>query len=389
MDKVLSASFYSGCATVSVFLPIMLVSVLFDVFNPLILNILYHSCSDCPEVAAIHAAVDMLDSGSWNEQTSASLDAVIRRAYEEMHILPRSNSLVWRELYTDASILRSLGDVLRLGSTQDEALASSCVSKLDHAIVIAGAPGEGRLDIIYDAIHAVQHAMSRSEPPPDQSFFDGNDTPPVVLSRSLESAHQPVPRLTSPPSLSLFVLQYSRQPFVIPGFINDWPALNEHPWKSFAYLRSVSGPGRVVPVEIGDDYRDDDWTQKMMLWDDLLDALDPHKPHTSDKRKLYLAQHNLFLQFPKLRDDILIPDYAYASLQPPKDFPGYRPPANEDQLVLNAWLGPPCMASPAHTVSAASFILTLLLTRSNLRIHSSTSTVRPLLGSISRALTVP
>lgn len=307
-----------------------------------------------------------------------------------MRVLPRSNALAWRELYTDASILRSLGDILRLKSTQDDALASSCISRLDHAIVIAGAPGEGRLNIIYDVIHAVQqHAIRRPGSPLAQSFCNSDDGPPIALSKSPEPAHQQVLRLTDPPSLSVFVRQYSRLPFVIPGFINDWPALNEHPWKSFAYLRSVSGPGRVVPVEIGDDYRDDDWTQKMMLWDELLDVLDPHKPYTSDKRKLYLAQHNLFLQFPKLRDDILIPDYAYASLQPPKNFPGYRPPANEDQLVLNVWLGPPRMTSPAHTVSIASFIRTLLLSLCNPRIRSSTFMARSLLTRISRVLTVP
>ncbi|EPS98571.1 hypothetical protein FOMPIDRAFT_1126176 [Fomitopsis schrenkii] len=267
-----------------------------------------------------------------------------------MRVSPRLGGLVWRELYTDASILRSLGDVLRLESTQDDALASSCISRLDHAIVIAGAPGEGRLDIIYDAIHAVQHnAMCHPGFSLAEDCTDDAEVASIRLSKSLVSAPHQVPRLSRPPSLSVFVQQTSRHPFVIPGYITDWPALNEHPWKSFAYLRSVSGPGRVVPVEIGDDYRDDDWTQKMMPWGDLLNALDPHKLSTSDKQKLYLAQHNLFLQFPKLRDDILIPDYAYASLQPPKDFPGYAPPANEDQLVLNVWLGPPHMTSPAHT----------------------------------------
>lgn len=32
-----------------------------------------------------------------------------------------------------------------------------------------------------------------------------------------------------------------------------------------------------------------------------------------DSEGLYLAQHSLFTQFPKLRADILVPDYVYSS----------------------------------------------------------------------------
>ena len=37
---------------------------------------------------------------------------------------------------------------------------------------------------------------------------------------------------------------------------------------------------------------------------------------------------------------------------PPEDFPQYVPPANDERLVLNAWLGPAGTVSPAHTVSS-------------------------------------
>jgi hypothetical protein len=98
-------------------------------------------------------------------------------------------------------------------------------------------------------------------------------------------------------------------------------------------------------VEIGNDYRADDWTQTLMDWDEFLDSL------TSDAGPLlYLAQHSLFLQFPHLREDIEIPDYVYFCPNPPKHFPHYRPPGNDEQLVLNAWFGPKGTISPAHTV---------------------------------------
>src|ERR1700691_4752243 len=128
--------------------------------------------------------------------------------------------------------------------------------------------------------------------------------------------------------------------------------MQEHPWASIDYLRSIAAPGRMVPIEVGSDYRNDDWTQKMMVWNDFLAALDSQGHADQDKPDvLYLAQHDLLKQFPTLRADIIVPDYVYASLEPPADFPGYKPPSNEEQLVVNAWLGPGGTISPAHTVS--------------------------------------
>ncbi|PCH38433.1 Clavaminate synthase-like protein [Wolfiporia cocos MD-104 SS10] len=265
-----------------------------------------------------------------------------------MRLSPPKALSYWRRLYTDAIILRSLIDVCQLGRFADAALAASCIARSDHAIVIAGAPGEGRLELVTFLIRQVQlnclgfdAAAAITDTALPLTRNSGALTP-----LSLDTASASVPQLRSPPSLSAFVSQYSKHPFVLSGFISDWPALNEHPWRSPAYLRAVAGPGRVVPVEVGSDYRDDDWTQTMMPWGEFLEALEPGVKY---KRMLYLAQHNLLLQFPQLREDIMLPDYVYAPLPPPEGFPGYRPPGNEDRLVLNAWLGPAGTVSPAHT----------------------------------------
>jgi lysine-specific demethylase 8 len=134
--------------------------------------------------------------------------------------------------------------------------------------------------------------------------------------------------------------------------------MQEHPWASTDYLRFVAGPGRIVPIEIGSDYRNDDWTQTLMDWDDFLTALDSQGlEHQNKHDVLYLAQHNLLKQFLALRTDVIVPDYIYASVSPPVDFPGYEPPANDEQLVINAWLGPGGTVSPAHTVCSITKIL--------------------------------
>ncbi|KAG5646695.1 hypothetical protein DXG03_002685 [Asterophora parasitica] len=48
------------------------------------------------------------------------------------------------------------------------------------------------------------------------------------------------------------------------------------------------------------------------------------------------------------RTDIIVPDYVYASMQPP-DFTAYKPPGNNERLLINMWLGPKGTISPAHT----------------------------------------
>ncbi|KAF5387104.1 hypothetical protein D9615_001619 [Tricholomella constricta] len=125
----------------------------------------------------------------------------------------------------------------------------------------------------------------------------------------------------------------------------------EHPWRSAAYLRSVAGPGRIVPVEVGEDYRAHEWTQELIDWEAFLASLhlaDQPPPPPQRANIFYLAQHNLIQQFPSLRADIVVPDYVYASMDPP-EFTSYKPPGNDEQLVINMWLGPGGTISPAHT----------------------------------------
>ncbi|KAI0329859.1 Clavaminate synthase-like protein [Cubamyces sp. BRFM 1775] len=256
----------------------------------------------------------------------------------------------WRRIYTDACIVLAYFDILDYWKMKDTKLAISAIAHLDHAIVIAGAPGDGRLDLVLDLIEGIQSECLSSPTTlrRDLSSVSPQERAVRSIPQGLATAQCPVLRFDTPPSLASFVSRLSQQPFVLPGFLRDWPALNEHPWKSLDYLRAVAGPGRVVPVEVGSDYRSDDWTQKMMPWVDFLDSIG-HASSEEHRPVLYLAQHSLFKQFPALRDDIVLPDYVYSSLDPPNNYPHYTPPGNEEQLVLNAWLGPGGTVSPPHT----------------------------------------
>lgn len=244
-----------------------------------------------------------------------------------------------RKVYTDAAILRGL--LLSLLSLPMDAIAT-----LDQAVIIAGPYGTGRLELILDLIHKIQRP------------FLGNrrlEASVAMLPRSnINFVKCTVPCLSMPPSFYDFQLKYSRKPFILRDFAAEWPALSSRPWRSHAYLCSVAGPGRVVPVEVGSDYRTDDWQQKILPWEEFLSFLEfeDHPGLENASRVYYLAQHDLTKQFPKLLEDVIIPDYLYAELAS-SDYP-YHPPCNADRMILNTWLGPKGTLSPAHIVSETS-----------------------------------
>jgi Cupin-like domain len=233
----------------------------------------------------------------------------------------------------------------------DEETALSCVARLDHALIIAGAPGQGTQTLIQDLILTTQAEYLPQEPFQKPAIHQTKS--PSARIPVLATSSGTILRLNDPPPLSVFRRELLDRPFIMTGLALDWPAMNERPWHSIEYLRSVAGRGRVVPVEVGTDYRTDDWTQRMMPWDDFLDVLKKEQSHS--QRTLYMAQHNLLTQFPALREDILVPDYVFTAPKAPPTYPFYRPPSNEEELVLNAWLGPAGTVSPAHTVCHSFF----------------------------------
>lgn len=265
-----------------------------------------------------------------------------------------------RRLYSDSRLLHSLLDLWDPDAINTPSQWEQAVTRLDMAIIVSGAPGENRLDLILNTIKSIQRDYLYLS-----DFFCLNR--PLALGECNTPVHSlTVPSINSvpclaPPSLSGFT-KLATQPFILKGFLKDWPALQDHPWKSPLYLLHVSGRGRVVPVEVGSDYRAESWEQKIMPWElfllsiGMISSLELENAGFKITDKCdhsviyYLAQHTLLTQFPELRSDIIIPDYVYTTQSAPAHFPNYRPPGNEEQLVINAWLGPKGTSSPAHTV---------------------------------------
>ncbi|KAJ7063462.1 hypothetical protein C8F01DRAFT_1209770 [Mycena amicta] len=186
-----------------------------------------------------------------------------------------------------------------------------------------------RIDLVVDLIRRIQSQHLPCEPfhSSSSSYVFPLPDPPAITGLV-------IPCLAAPPSLAIFQSCEHERPFILRDYASRWPALKEHPWASTEYLLSL-------PVEVGRDYRTDDWTQKLIEWDTFLASLDD-----SSDAPMYLAQHSLLMQFPSLRADIQVPDYVYAAVPRPA---GCEPPGNDEQLVINAWLGPKDTISPAHT----------------------------------------
>ena len=253
-----------------------------------------------------------------------------------------------RTLYCECSLIWSLMHCLDISRDSDNELSwKKVIARLDYAIVVAGAPGDRRLDLILNTISIIQRDHFPSS---HSSYIEYDETlvTSICPTQGFVSSSREVTRMVAPPPLLTFQSQYAHEPLLFHGFASDWPAIEDRKWYSVNYLRKVAGRGRVIPVEVGNDYRTDDWSQKMMDWDDFLDYITSSASRTET---LYLAQHDLFKQFPLLRSDICIPDYVYAELAAPDSFASYRPLSTEDGYVTNVWFGPEGAISPAHTVS--------------------------------------
>lgn len=129
-------------------------------------------------------------------------------------------------------------------------------------------------------------------------------------------------------SISFLKFKSLGTPFIIEGSIKHWPANRN--WRSRSYLRKLIGH-RTIPVEVGTTYLDDSWRIELISGSEYLDNF---LERSSDEIG-YMAQVRLFDLVPALRDDIVVPDLALLM-------------ADEDDIQINAWLGPPGTITPCH-----------------------------------------
>ncbi|KAI1265581.1 hypothetical protein F5Y18DRAFT_39913 [Xylariaceae sp. FL1019] len=317
--------------------------------------------------------------------------------------------MCWRQLYTDARILKFcilLSRWLRDTESQDEQAEQgldTLVETLDVALILAGAAGAQRgrrwIGEALELLRLVWLEGTQSQHPGDSpgtrpikrlklegtaaATFASNQpfTPPVrhpiekVKALAIDEFQTYMDQPRNP--------NLGPEPLVIRDILDEWPALTTHPWNQPSYLLSQTLDGRrLVPVEVGRSYVDEGWGQKLIPFGTFLRDCITEPTSQSEtasqskptKPTAYLAQHQLFTQLPRLRDDILIPDYCYTSPPPhPND-----PQVNQTELdapLLNAWFGPPGTISPLHHDPYHN-ILAQVVGRKYVRLYSPFETSR-------------
>lgn len=356
------------------------------------------------------------DDHTGRELLMKRIDDIISISYGKFYAyIYKDLPLSWRQLYTDASILKfSLLFLTRaecqhsgdapLWTAEGDPL-DGMVKALDLALILAGAGGERRGRRWIDkAFILLQGLCTEGEPdvcPDDRprkkaklaspQKLSMKDTPRFSSSEPFTPPVKSAIKRVKPMSLGEFQNYLDRpgqsgagpEPLILSHITEGWPARTTNPWDTPAYLVSQTFNGRrLVPVEIGRSYVDDGWGQKIITFRDFLrDYIDssafdsPSPTGSSGPRSVaYLAQHQLFTQLPQLRNDILIPDYCYTAPPSHPTDPSQDQPELETPM-LNAWFGPPGTITPLHTDPYHN-LLVQIVGRKYVRLYSPLQTER-------------
>jgi lysine-specific demethylase 8 len=337
------------------------------------------------------------------------LDDIITASYDKFYAyLFKDLPVCWRQLYTDASILKfallyrswpatsgSSGDGQYDKEVAEKGL-DDMVRTLDLALILAGGAGERRgrqwIDRAFSLLEEVFRDSPLSSPsssptaerpeerPSKRTKTSGEQTPTPWEDTPSFSSHEPfTPPVTHPIrrvhdiSLEDFQSYMTRPqspnpgplPLIITGLTDTWPARTTHPWNKPSYLLSRTFHGRrLVPVELGRSYVDAGWGQQILPFGTFLTEhitnLSPPPPTTTTTspsnnhpktppKTGYLAQHPLLTHLPALHADLLTPDLCYTAPPPHPTDPSQDQPELLDGPQLNAWLGPPGTITPLHT----------------------------------------
>uniref|UniRef100_A0A182VTA7 JmjC domain-containing protein n=1 Tax=Anopheles minimus TaxID=112268 RepID=A0A182VTA7_9DIPT len=191
----------------------------------------------------------------------------------------------------------------------------------------------GTFDLLTETASILTNHLSEIDkqgPPRKRLKLDANVKDVSTVATQLSN----IPILQCP-SVDFFGQHYYdvKRPAVLKGIIDGWPAMKR--WHDPNYLLTVAGE-RTVPIEIGSQYSNDDWSQKLMKFRDFVEQnlCSERTAPSGEQRAAYLAQHDLFDQIPALRTDIAVPDYIGRTDARPR---------------IKAWLGPKGTISPLHT----------------------------------------
>ena len=301
-------------------------------------------------------------------------EEVLDLARQKLHAWPyKSVPACWRRLYEEASLwsaVKVLQGQAENGRNhtghgvedQDLAWLSRIVKTLDMAIQLTGIPGRGQIfERLFEQLnHFVPAAASVSLP---TNFF-------ISTPEKLQT-QQPIYFLQEPLRFEQFQahLDQVNTPIIMKGVFDHWLARTK--WRSpYYWMSRTLGGRRLVPVEVGTQYTDQAWSQRIIPFGEFLSKYVLNEATETG----YLAQYDLFAQIPALRSDVQVPDYCYCS--PPQPASGMINAAQEvDEPLMNLWFGPAGTKTPLHT-DPYSNILAQVMGYKYIRLYSPRETDR-------------
>lgn len=339
------------------------------------------------------------DTGIFNQA-----DRLLNLADQKLHTFPfKDVRPCWFRMYTDASVAKVLNLVERKhqlakgpANVSFDDHFDEIVSLLDMALIMAG--GMGREELIQDIFAQLQPVAKRESSvygrPAKKRRLNATSKSETLICDLLPVDTVSVPKLEFPvkklhsPSITEFLrfMQEKKEPAVMTSVLEHWPALEN--WRSASFWLEATLDGRrLVPIEVGRSYTDEEWGQRIVPFRDFLShyiqspaGCDLVHESAAKLQTGYLAQHDLFKQIPTLRHDVAIPDYCYLDAPPAEpgtpvaltkakagknkkmSHPSTIPSTNQslricddmqeadsdDEPQMNIWFGPSWTISPLH-----------------------------------------
>jgi len=287
-----------------------------------------------PYTRLLKSAIDALIQSSWSacrQKCKALLDITWEQLYAGHW---KDIDISWRHAYTLVSFLKAVSEFALCGDSYG---VNDVIRSCDMGLLM-GAP------LLNNILARLAAKLQQLDPADDRSSISVSDlcSGDAAVDQNYDAILRGSKVATEVcPSLEHFNNVYvaTGTPVILRNCIEHWPAMSHNRW-SPQYVQMVAGC-RLVPVELGSKYTDQGWSQKLMTVDEFFQKYILNVGRELGGEVAYLAQHQLFNQVPRLREDIVVPDYcALSSCDDADD--------DESEVDINAWFGPRGTVSPLH-----------------------------------------